>query len=249
MSFSALGLGHKAIFVAALAISIFSALWFTKKLFAYFGKSESNIQKSGFIFIISLLFLNLGLFLVLEVSSPTHMITLFVPLIILIVFFIASVSKVWQSIVLFIFGAASILSLSDYYRSTCSTSESVNYTEVAQYLVDNTGGNDIIILEDMRNSFYTLLYYCHDISSPMRYTNVGKYPTDEFQIDRKYFDALIVRNPVLVLNALTKDYDRVHWLSSKGMEEMTKDSTHFHIESSTNFGHELSAYIFCKTNP
>ena len=158
-------------------------------------------------------------------------------------------AKTWRTVILFIISVITFFSLSDQYRSICSYAESVNYAEVAEYLNQNTEEEDIFVLESLRNPFYTLLYYCPELPCAMRYTNVGKYPSDKYQIDPKYIDSPIIKNRIPVLNGLTADYDRVWYASNKQIIEMIKASENFYLESSQDFDADFTVYLLRRKTP
>ena len=191
---------------AVVLSSLFIGAWM---VIAYVKKgrtSNSKVQRVGVKFLVFMLVCNLVLFMVLEVSSPNHMITLFVPCLVLTGFFIRQSKQRLAVLALLAFLFISSFALVDHYRKDHSASDLVRWNDVAAYLEQRVEPADVILVFEGRNIFYALKYYCNSLACDMRYTHTNKYVEDPYQIEPRYAYPI---PPDRVVSAYLERYKRI----------------------------------------
>jgi 4-amino-4-deoxy-L-arabinose transferase-like glycosyltransferase len=190
-------------------------------------------------FMAAFLLFNFVLFLVLEVSSSRHMITMYVPLIMLLGLLLWQLQSKWRSILLGLLGLFTLLSLVSYYRAPYFLYEQADWRGLGRYLEANAQPDDVVFFEGGRNGLYTILYYAPQVACPLKYMNTKAWPSDPYQIE---FQREYLREPATLYAELTRQYRRVWLVSLKGFNNLFTEQTQVVPNLQVEFGPQLDLF-------
>ncbi|MBU0518261.1 glycosyltransferase family 39 protein [bacterium] len=184
-------------------------------------------ERRNVIVLLLLIAFNVLLFLSLEISSPNHLITLFVLMVLLTVFLLMRLRYFWRTIIIAILFPVLLVSYVNYHKAPNLYYDGVTWSTAGHFLTEKCNEDDIIIVFGNRNIFYTIKYYGGEIPCPMVYIKTVKWPEDPYQIAPDF-----ERNPFtvkLVANYL-ENHPRVWCVAHERWARKLENSSEFKIE-------------------
>jgi len=170
------------LFLIALTALVLLSVVFLIRFLRTASRKERSVDRTWVISLYLMVIFNIIFFLFLETSSPNHLVTLFLSIVLITAFLFSSLNRTWRVILTITLTVVMLISTIAYYRAPSLYYDGITWSTIGKYMTKECKDSDIIIVFGNRNMFYTIKYYGDDIPCAMYYIGMSKWKRDPYQI-------------------------------------------------------------------